>query len=158
MSFVATPNALFVQNSRACYFQVTVGNFKGWCEAIIEQHTIFRKTHFEAFKSMVMDFHKKGDIVAAEDVDEFLLSDTPSKMTPSNKFYGALPVLDPQQYTRDSAGVLQKNKKDKRKDKQRAPAHRDDGPSNRELKRIRQRAMHARQAEEAAKAAEAAEQ
>lgn len=130
MGFVATPNALCVQNSRARCFQVTVGNFKGWCEAIIDQNVTLRKTHYQAFKNMVMDFHKQGDIVAAEDVQEFLLSTTKSTKAPAPSFYTALPTLDSQQYKRDNTGVLQKSTKfygkdSRTKGKGRAIAHSD---------------------------------
>jgi hypothetical protein len=164
MGFVATPNALCVQNSRARCFQVTVGNFKGWCEAIIDQNVTLRKTHYEAFKNMVIDFHKQGDIVAAEDVQEFLLSTTKSTKARVPSFYTALPTLDSQQYKRDNTGVLQKSTKfygkdSRTKGKGRAIAHSDvplqkalkandgtaldpkakEGPSNREKKRERQK-------------------
>jgi superfamily I DNA and/or RNA helicase len=110
LGFIATANALCVQNSRARCFQVTVGNFRGWCEAIIDEKWP-KKDHYKAFHSLVKDFHKKGDIIDGEDVKEVLLSDTRSMAPSSNSFYEAIPTLDSKQYTRDNNGALQKSRK-----------------------------------------------
>lgn len=149
MYTVAAPKTLYIQNSRALCFQITVGNFKGWCEAIIERDPALSKLHFINFGSLIKDFHQKGDIVSGEDVVEYLLTNEASKhRLDFNKLYEDLPDLRTEQYARDENGALKRKEKHKAQ-KQTATAQQENpGPSKRQLRRQRHAALYKQEGKE----------
>jgi hypothetical protein len=96
MRFVASPNALCVQNTRARVFQVTLGAFRGWCEAISQPGRVneIRKNHYDAFRSLVAHMYSKGDIVSSSDIDAALLSEPAQAQRPTkSQFYKQVPTI-----------------------------------------------------------------
>ncbi|KAF2126710.1 hypothetical protein P153DRAFT_68485 [Dothidotthia symphoricarpi CBS 119687] len=98
MKFVALPNALCVQNTRAKYFQVTAGNFMGWCKATAasKKEGVIHQKYFSSFKNLVLHMYNKGDIVSSVDIEAALLptATTPAQKPTESHFYKALPSLE----------------------------------------------------------------
>jgi DNA polymerase III delta prime subunit len=96
MRFVATPNALCVQNTRAREFQITLGNLRGWCEAVAQpgRTNEIRKNLYDAFRSLVEDMYNKNDIVSSSDVESALLSEPSEAQRPTkSQFYTQVPTI-----------------------------------------------------------------
>jgi hypothetical protein len=96
MNTVASPNALCMQNTRAKVFQITLGDFRGWCEAIAQpgRVNVIRKNHYDAFRSLVAHMSSRNDIVSSSDIDAALLSEPAQAQRPTKShFYTQVPTI-----------------------------------------------------------------
>ncbi|OAL51959.1 hypothetical protein IQ07DRAFT_506898 [Pyrenochaeta sp. DS3sAY3a] len=96
LRFAVRSNELRLLNSRARVFQVTTGNFKGWCESIAGPpgHGI-NHTAFNHFKALVKHHYEKGDIVSHSQVHAALLGEKPVNLTVSQFYSEDMPSIDP---------------------------------------------------------------
>jgi hypothetical protein len=100
MKFVANENALNVQNTRAKRFQITTGNFTGWCEALRDRTTVIHKRQFLKFGSLVRHFWENNDIVSWMDLQTRALATPdadgtlPNPPTASRFYTTDVPKLD----------------------------------------------------------------
>jgi hypothetical protein len=107
LAFVAREHRLCVQNTRAKIFQVTFGNFAGWCKAIdsppakredgrvVEVAT----KPFSKFRSLVLSHYYSGDIVSYHDIDRvyFSMGVPPTQPPSTSHFYKTvMPTLNDQ--------------------------------------------------------------
>ena len=110
--FIAKPNSLCVQNTRAQQFQVTTGNFKGWLEALFHgaNKGTWASGYYNAFRKFIHHHNDKKDIVSWEDVDRTLLAPAGKmEVLQDSHFYkNVLPTLKPGQ-------VVGKRKRDQKK-------------------------------------------
>jgi hypothetical protein len=134
--FIAQPNALCVQNSRARSFQVTVGNFSGWVRATAaKKGEGISAPYYQKFKALVVDFYTKGDILALEDVRAALLA-PPGECKPPQVpgFYAEWPSLDHHQVKKGPKQKGSAYKKDTRGPSKKKAQFQDQGTGDPEYK------------------------
>jgi hypothetical protein len=125
LKFVSQPNALCVQNSRAMWFQVTTGNFSGWCNKInegLKTDKLCTLSYYKALKGMITHHYKLGDIVSLVDVEKGILSADASPPTTSYFYTTAVPFFKGMTGSVDGADIGGKRKADNtRPDTNRGP-------------------------------------
>jgi hypothetical protein len=97
LNLVSRPNALCVQNSRAMWFQVTTGNFSGWCNKInegLKTDKLCTRSSYKALKSLITHHYRMGDIVSLADVEKGILSANVSPPTTSYFYTTAVPFCN----------------------------------------------------------------